>query len=57
MNWEDIELEYKQWVSSAPDKRMFSYRAFIEWLKQNYNLKTEKYEQENVSSITKIKRN
>jgi len=58
MNWEEIELEYKVWVSEKPDKRMFSYRAFIDWLKQNYkHIKTERDEQQKtLSSITETKR-
>ena len=54
MNWEQIEQEFKLWVLEDSDKRMFSYRAFIEWLKQNYkHLNTERDEQKKVSSITK----
>ena len=54
MNWEEIEQEYKLWVSEKPDKRMVAYRTFIDWLKQNYkHLNTERDEQKNVSSITK----
>ena len=54
MNWEQIEQEFKLWVSEKPDKRMVAYRTFIDWLKQNYkHLNTERDEQKNVSSITK----
>lgn len=56
MNWEQIEQEYKLWVSEKPDKRMVSYRAFIDWLKQNYkHLNIKRDEQKNVSSITETK--
>jgi hypothetical protein len=58
MNWEKIESEYKKWVSENPAERMFSYRAFIDWLKQNYkHIKTERDEQQKtLSSITENKR-
>lgn len=36
MNWEKIEEEFIKWVAEDPDRRMCSFRCFLNWLKQNY---------------------